>query len=136
MSQHDYFFLFANAAAAQADPVVGAYWNAPTTDNPSGSWNTSVCFPGIKVSTPSAVLNGVSTLTGFWIMISSMGPNAALAAKVGTAGPGYLALDRDVAVAGGSFVVSLGISGTARTALHFSPVPLGSPAVYWTGLGQ
>lgn len=128
-AQIDYFCLFTSAATAQADSVVGTYWSAS-----AASWDLSRTFPGVKVSTTSALLNGISTFSGFWIVISSNGPNAALDGKVATTGPCYLSLDRDVAKAGGSFVNAAGISGTTRTSLTFSPVPEGSR--YPSPLGQ
>src|ERR1700733_14689125 len=68
---YDYIFLFASVAAAQADGIVGLYWVAPTAENPVGSWRGDVCYPGMKIVTATAIVNGVSTLTGFWIGIAS-----------------------------------------------------------------
>jgi hypothetical protein len=127
--QMDYFCLFATQAAAEANPVVGQYYSAS-----GASWDLSQTFPGIKVTTPSAILNGVSTLTGFWIIVSTAGPNATLAGKVATTGPCYIGLDRDVGKVNGSFVINAGISGSARTALTFSPIPEGS--AYPSPLGK
>ena len=45
--QIDYFCIFTNAAAAQADANVGPFWNGTT-------WDTSTVFPGISVTTPHA----------------------------------------------------------------------------------
>jgi len=55
-----------------------------------------VVFPGLKVVTPSAIINGVSALTGFWLMISLPRDNAALDADAAC----VMKLDRDAAVRG------------------------------------
>ena len=117
----DYIFLFANLAAAIADPTVGAYYN--------NGWRMDVCNPGIKVVTAAALVNGVSPLTGYWVMIESP-PNVALAndAKL------VLALDRNAAVQSKPFVVAAAISGANRTNATMAPVPLGSQ--YPQPLGQ
>ena len=47
----DYFCIYSNAAAAQADSPVGAFWNG-------SAWDTSTTFPGISVNTPAALING------------------------------------------------------------------------------
>src|SRR5580658_1366008 len=101
--QLDYFMLFTNAAVAQADSVVGAYWDAVDS-----VWNLSVVFPGIKVVTPQAVVNGISSLTGFWIIISNAGDVPALDSHPNL----IMKLDRDIAAQGGSFVLSSVITGT------------------------
>lgn len=116
-NQTDYFFLFASAAAAQADPIVGAYW-----DTVNLIWRGDVCFPGLKVVTSQAVVNGISSLTGFWIMISSPGPNATLAGSANC----VLATDRIIAAQGGSFVIASSMTAAGHQNLHFSPVPAGS----------
>lgn len=111
----DYFCIFANAAAAQADPTIGAFWNATAS-----AWDTSQVFPGISVSTPQALVNGISSLTGFWIIISQQAPNAALDAVC------VMKLDRDLGKVNGAFVLAAAITGGNRTAFNFSPVPHGS----------
>jgi hypothetical protein len=113
--QIDYFCLFANAAAAQADVNVGVFWNGT-------SWDTSTVFPGISVSTPAALVNGISPITGLWLMISRSTANAGLDADASC----VMKLDRDLAASNGSFVISATISGTNRTSLTFQPVPHGS----------
>jgi hypothetical protein len=113
----DYFLIFTNAAAAQADATVGTYWDAA-----DGVWRQDVCFPGAKVITAAALVHGISPLTGFWIMIATVGPNAVLDAHANL----VLKLDRDVAAQGGSFVLSAAISGTNRTNATISLVPHGS----------
>lgn len=123
--QIDYFCLFTNAAAAQADSAVGTYWDA--TD---GVWDSSRTFPGIKVVTPQAVVNGISSLTGFWILVSNSGPVAALDADTAC----VMKLDRDIAAVGGSFVLSAAITGSNRTGLTFQPGPQGQK--YPRPLGQ
>jgi hypothetical protein len=49
----DYFFLFSNQASAASDPVVGAYWDAADQ-----VWRSDVCFPGLSVVTPQAIVMG------------------------------------------------------------------------------
>lgn len=114
-NQIDYFCLFSNAAAAEADSAVGAYWDG-------AGWNPSRTFPGIKVVTPQAIINGVSSLTGFWILVSNAGPVAALDADTNC----VMKLDRDIAAVGGSFVLAAAITGANRTSLTFQPGPQGS----------
>ena len=114
--QLDYFLLFTSAAIAQSDSVVGTYWDAI-----DGVWNLSVVFPGIKVITPQAVINGISSLTGFWIIISNAGDVPSLDNHSNL----VMKLDRDIAAQGGSFVLSSVITGTSRTNLTFQPGPQG-----------
>lgn len=45
----DYILAFASQAAAQADPVVGAYWTAPSAMSPGG-WEGDCCVPGLSVT--------------------------------------------------------------------------------------
>lgn len=120
----DYFLLFSNAAAAQADPVVSAYWNAPNS-----AWDGSTVFPGIKVSTPQAVINSISSLTGFWIVVARVVADSNLDAHANL----VMKLSRDLSGIG-AFVLSAAISGSNRTTLTFAPVPHG--AKYPLPLGQ
>lgn len=124
-NQIDYFCLFNNAAAAQADATMGQYWNAATA-----AWDQSQTFPGVKVTTPQAVVNGISSLTGFWIVVSTTGANAALDGDTAC----VMKLDRDAAILSGAFVLSSVIAGANRTSLTFTPVPHGSR--YPRPLGQ
>lgn len=121
----DYFCIFTNQTAAEADAVVGAYW-----DSADSVWNTSVVFPGVTVSTPSALVDGISAATGFWIVVSSPTDNAALDAKANC----VMKLDRQAAVLNQPFVVAATLTGTGRTSFTFSPVPHGSR--YPRPLGQ
>jgi hypothetical protein len=111
----DYFCLFTNAAAAQADPNVGVFWNGV-------SWDTSTTFPGITVSTAAPNIRGVNTTSGFWIMISRPVDNSGLDTSC------VMALDRDLGKNNGNFVLFAdgSLNGTARTGLNFAPVPHGS----------
>lgn len=124
-NQVDYFCIFSNAAAAEADGPVGAYWNA--TD---GVWDTSRTFPGIKVVTAAALVNGINPNTAFWIIVSNAGQKAALDADTNC----VMTLDRDIAIHGGSFVLAATLTGTNRSNASFSPVPHGSR--YPIPLGQ
>lgn len=112
----DYFCIFANAAAAEADPNVGLFWNGTV-------WDLSTVFPGISVVTPAALVNGISPITGFWIMVSRPSANAGLDADAAC----VMKLDRDLAAVNGAFVLSAtGLTGTNRTTATFQPVPHGS----------
>lgn len=113
--QIDYFCLFANAAAAQADANVGVYWSG-------SAWDTSTTFPGVSVITPQALINGISSLTGFWIVISRPVADAGLDANINV----VMKLDRDLGIVNGAFVLASAIVGGNRTALTFQPVPYGS----------
>jgi hypothetical protein len=115
--QIDYFCIFATAALAQGDANVGAFWNTTTL-----SWDASTTFPNIKVSTPAALINGISPITGFWILISRPAADAGLDANAAC----VMKLDRDLGKVNGSFVISGSLSGTNRTSLTFAPVPHGS----------
>lgn len=123
---YDYFCIFTNQAAAQADATVGAYW-----DPVNLVWNLSTVFVGVSVVTPTALVDGISPITGFWIVVSSMTDNVALDAKANC----VMKLDRQAAILGNAFVVaSTGLSGAGRTSFTFSPVPHGSR--YPRPLGQ
>lgn len=113
--QIDYFCIFANAAAAQADANVGAFWNG-------SAWDTSTVFPSISVTTPQALVNGISSLTGFWILVSRPVANAGLDANTAC----VMKLDRDQGMVNGNFVLAAAITGSNRTSLTFQPVPHGS----------
>jgi hypothetical protein len=112
--QIDYFCLFSNAAAAQADVNVGAFWNTTSL-----AWDTSTVFPGISVVTPAALVNGISPITGFWILVSRPIGNSGLDADTAC----VMKLDRDLGSVNGAFVLSASISGINRTSLTFRPVP-------------
>ena len=122
----DYFCLFANAAAAQANATVGAYWHPATSDSPA-SWDESQTFPGIKVVTPQALVNGVSTGLGFWIIIARRNDDAALDAVTNC----VMKLDRDVAITGrvpGAAVAAQAISSitnSGNTATVITALPHG-----------
>jgi hypothetical protein len=109
----DYFCIFSGAAAAQADATVGAFWNGSV-------WDTSTTFPGVSVTTPQALVNGISSLTGFWIIVSQRAANPALDAIC------VMKLDRDLGLVNGAFVLAATIVGSNRSSLTFSPVPHGS----------
>lgn len=111
----DYFCIFANAAAAQADPTVGAFWNSSAS-----AWDTSTVFPGVSVSTPAALVNGISSISGFWIIVSQQVSNPALDAIC------VMKLDRELGAVNGAFVLVATITGSNRTNLNFAPVPHGS----------
>jgi hypothetical protein len=111
----DYFCIFSNAAAAQADANVGPFWNG-------ASWDQSTVFPGISVVTPAALVNGISPITGFWIMVARPSANAGLDADTAC----VMKLDRDLGAVNGAFVLGATLTGTNRTTATFQPVPHGS----------
>jgi hypothetical protein len=111
----DYFCIFSNAASAQADTNVGAFWNGT-------AWDQSTVFPGVSVVTPAALVNGISPITGFWIVVSRPVDNPGLDADTAC----VMKLDRDLAAANGAFVLAATLTGTNRTSATFQPVPNGS----------
>jgi hypothetical protein len=113
--QIDYFCIFANAAAAEADANVGPFWNGT-------AWDQSTTFPGITVVTPAALVNGISPISGFWILVSRPADNPGLDADPAC----VMKLDRDLAAANGAFVLAATLTGTNRTSATFQPVPHGS----------
>ena len=119
----DYFCIFSSATTAQADGPVGAFWNGTV-------WDTSTTFPGVSVVTPQALVNGISSLTGFWIIISRVADSPALDADINC----VMSLDRDIAKVNGNFVLAAAITGSNRTNLTFQPVPHG--AAYPRPLGK
>jgi hypothetical protein len=121
----DYFCIFANAAAAQADANVGVFWNGT-------NWDTSTTFPGISVTTPQALVNGISSLTGFWIIVSRPISDAGLDANAAC----VMKLDRDAGRINGNFVTASAITGANRTSLTFKPMPMASGAAYPSPLGK
>jgi hypothetical protein len=123
--QIDYFCLFANAAAAQADATMASVWSSA-----SSAWDQSRVFSGVSVATPAALINGVSPITGYWMIVSSAVDVPALDSDAAC----VMKLDRDIAAQGGSFVAAASISGTNRTSITFAPVPAGS--AYPRPLGQ
>jgi hypothetical protein len=111
----DYFCIFANAAAAEADANVGLFWNGT-------NWDQSTVFPYVSVVTPAALVNGISPITGFWIVVSRPVDNPGLDADTAC----VMKLDRDLAAANGAFVLAATLTGTNRTNATFQPVPNGS----------
>lgn len=114
--QIDYFCIFSNAAAAQADGPVGAFWNGTT-------WDLSTTFLGVSVVTPQISINGVNTTTGFWIIVARPTANAGLDADTNC----VMKLDRDLGKVNGNFVLAASVTGTNRTNLTFQPVPFDGP---------
>jgi hypothetical protein len=68
------------------------------------------------------LINGIPSLTGFWILVARPVADAGLDANTAC----VMKLDRDVGVVNGSFVLAAAISGTNRTSLTFQPAPFGS----------
>lgn len=122
----DYFCIFSSAATAQADGAVGVFWNG-------SAWDTSTTFPGVSVATPAALINGISPITGFWIVVSQTVRNAALDADTNC----VMTLDRDQGKINGNFVVAASVTGTNRTSLSFKPQPMAvSGSAYPSPLGK
>lgn len=107
----DYFFLFSNQAAALADPIVGAFSDG------SGNWRLDICFPGIAVSTASALVNGISTLTGFWICISQTADNPTFDSHANL----VISLNREAATLHATV-----LNAGGHTSFQATPVPAGS----------
>lgn len=121
----DYFCIFANATAAQADANVGTFWNGTT-------WDTSTTFPGVSVTTPQALVNGISSITGFWIIVSRPIVDGGLDANIAC----VMKLDRDLGKINGSFILNSAIVGGNRTALTFKPQPMANGQAYPSPLGK
>lgn len=114
----DYVLLFTNQAAAQADATMASAWWDGT------NWRGDTTFPGLTFISSQS-------LSGWMIMISSNGSNAALAVHPKT----ILVLDRDIVALGGTFVIAAPRMTTAgHTSLRFFPIPQGSR--YPSPLGQ
>jgi hypothetical protein len=111
--QIDYFCLFANQAAAQADVNVGVFWNTTSL-----TWDTSTVFPGVKVVTPAALVNGISPILGLWIIVSRPIADAGLDADAACQ---VMKWDRDSVT-----VLNATLTGTNRTLATLSPAPFGS----------
>jgi hypothetical protein len=122
----DYFFLFPDEAAAIADPVLAPFHIAV---DPVG-WRCDFCFPNMAIVTPQAVVHGINPNTGFWIMVARNTPINVM----GTHANLVLALDRDAANAGGTFVRIAALAGVNRTTATMSVLPAG--ANYPQPLGQ
>jgi hypothetical protein len=91
------------------------FWNGST-------WDTSTTFPGITVLTPQALINGIPSLTGFWILVARPAADSGLDTDTAC----VMKLDRDLGIVNGSFVLAAAITGANRIALTFQPVPHGS----------
>ena len=113
----DYFCIFASATTAQADVNIAPFWNSTTA-----AWDLSTTFPGVSVTTPAALVNGISPITGFWIVVARTVDSPALDADTAC----VMKLDRDLAAANGAFVLAATLTGTNRTSTTFQPVPNGS----------
>jgi hypothetical protein len=111
----DYFCIFSNAAAAQVDTAIAPFWNGT-------NWDLSTTFPNVSVTTPAALVNGISPITGFWIVVARTADSPALDADTAC----VMKLDRDLAVGNGAFVVSATLTGSNRTSASFKPMPAGA----------
>src|ERR1700723_3037688 len=112
--------LFSSQVVAESDPVVSLYYN--------GGWDLSQTFPSISVVTAQAIVNSISTATGFWIMVCKPEPVQVLDTHPNL----VMKLNRDLTSS--SFVISSVITGSNRTNLVFHPSPQGSN--YPQPLGQ
>jgi len=98
--------VFASAAAAQTDPVVGTYWNPPITFQGTplpGSWRGDITIPSVSVN--------ATGFTGFAIMIALPAVNASLQSNSGC----LFIVRRDTAVY--SYVSSAVTQAQLNTAL-------------------
>jgi hypothetical protein len=70
----EHVLCFPDEATAQADPIVGRWWR-PGTEGDPGSWDMSVCIPGLKcrdVRNDMMNEDGSVTMTflpGWWLNI-------------------------------------------------------------------
>lgn len=107
--QIDYLMVCADETACIADPVIGGYHYPASPDGPGG-WRGDVVIPGVQVWDTRQDVTGIDAegapmvthayLSGFWLVVSSAGANAALA------GDGNLVLsaNRDASLRGEAFV--------------------------------
>ena len=86
----DHLFVFSTQAVAQADPVVGAYWNGT-------NWDTSRCIPGVT----AVSANATSIPIGWFITISLPALNPAMQALPSC----VLITDRTAGIAGQPYVL-------------------------------
>lgn len=138
----DYVLSFADQATAQADPVVGKYWNPgnPKANPPiPGAWRGDCVIRGVQVWSPAndvttpTTFNGQTVnvvthtfLPGFWLVISKTNRDAALD-NIGA--PLVLVADRDAANAGApatTFILFANEAIATLDQMHIQPVFAGS----------
>jgi hypothetical protein len=145
MGPFDYIFAFPSQDAAKVDPVVGAYWSAPSAMSPGG-WVGNV-IPGLRVT-----VNGsggtISTTDQFGAVTTQPGPDLPLDGlwriliesrsidPVLDASPAReIVADREAALSGAptsAYVLYSSVPLTNLAALTAIPMPAGSNYVYGT----
>lgn len=129
--QIDYLFTCASEAACIADPALASYYTPANADGP-GAWRGDVVIPNVQVwdtrqdvSSTDADGDLIVThtyLTGFWLVVSIAGGNAALAGDANL----VLAADRDAANAGRPFVLFSSQPEGSLSFFQLSPTFAGS----------
>jgi len=143
MGPFDYIFAFPSQDAAKADPVVGAYWSAPSAMSPGG-WIGNV-VPGLSVTvngTGGTIQvtdeSGNATtepgpdkpLDGLWrILIESRSIDPVLDGSPAR----EIVADRGLALSGAptsAYIVYSAVPLANLAALSANPMPAGSAYVY------
>jgi len=122
-TEYDYFFSFANEAAAIADPVVGQYYIPPDpSEGFQGGWRGDVCDPNLQFT----IADSGQPYDASWHLLISLSTRSAQF----EADPALTFLaDRDAAVAGQpleQYILQTQIPFDILRTLQFSPVPAGS----------
>ena len=128
----DHLLTFASEAAAQTDPIVGAYWIVSDSDSPGG-WRGDVCIPAVSVYTKNA--DGSRNQSPGWFIVISL---PALDPALQNAGNGtacVLIADRDAANAGNAnfILYAPGLSQQQLAATFVEPTFAGSNYPFGVG---
>lgn len=137
----DHLMNFATEAAAQADPIVGAYWTPADNEGDPGAWRGDCTIPGVSVysitgsqtititnpdgSTSQETVPTTQPFPGWFIIISLTAVDPNLQAETGC----ILIADRDMANAGNpNFLLYTqpGLTSAELAAAKVSPTFAGS----------
>jgi hypothetical protein len=143
MGPFDYIFAFVSEAAAQADPVVGAWWAAPSAQLP-GAWMGNV-IPGLRV-TVNGSGGAISTTDQFGAVTTQPGPDLPLDAlwriliesrsldpALDASPAREIVADRGLALSGApmsNYIVYSSVPLESLAEMTASPMPAGSAYVY------
>jgi len=130
--QIDILLVYANEAAAQADPALAPYVS-------NGNWDLSHVFPGIQIwstandTTSTETVNGqpVTVVThqyqpGYALILSLPGDPTTIAAAWQGDAATVLIADRDAALAGQSFILYSTLTDAQLEPMMIQPTPAGS----------
>jgi hypothetical protein len=125
----DYLFAFASEVAAQADPVIGAYYIPASPDGP-GQWRGDICIPNVQVI---VIATGLP-LDSQWRLIIALPQRVS---ALDNHPDVVLIADRDAANAGAApsqFVLYSVVPASAWPTLQISPVFAGSNYPFGTSV--